>query len=165
MPIFHTCTRCTAGWVCLPIPCLSCRYFTFFFFFFLIENFRFIFYSIFLFFSAAAYYSFQLRALCQYGVGFFTFFYPKASQNTRASFLSTHVWFGIVVFILLMATLCSGLMNKQRLVFKGDNTYSPSMILLNTIGVLVVLGGVAVTYLLSPASTRADMHKYEPVNN
>jgi len=49
----------------------------------------------------------------QWATGFWTFWYPGGSRSGRASLLPWHVFFGIFIYALAIATSVSGLLEKS----------------------------------------------------
>ncbi|NXI50200.1 CY561 protein, partial [Chloroceryle aenea] len=82
------------------------------------------------------------------GCGFFLF--PGASFSLRSRYKAQHVFFGIAVFILSIATCLLGI--TEMLLFKIGASYShfvPEGILANTLGVLLVAFGLVMCYVLT----------------
>ncbi|XP_066061146.1 transmembrane ascorbate-dependent reductase CYB561 [Chamaea fasciata] len=82
------------------------------------------------------------------GCGFFLF--PSASFSLRGWYKPQHIFFGITLFILSIASCLLGI--TEMLLFKISDSYSqfvPEGILANTLGVLLVAFGLVVGYVLT----------------
>ncbi|XP_053821240.1 transmembrane ascorbate-dependent reductase CYB561 [Vidua chalybeata] len=82
------------------------------------------------------------------GCGFFLF--PGASFSLRGWYKPQHIFFGIALFILSIASCLLGI--TEMLLFKISDSYShfvPEGILANTLGVLLVAFGLVVGYVLT----------------
>lgn len=74
-------------------------------------------------------------------LGFVTFLFPGATSATRARFAPWHVLAGVVIFLMLIVTAETGLMEKfifQKLE-KGHEAH-----MVNFIGLLILLFGLCV---------------------
>ncbi|KAK7266744.1 hypothetical protein RIF29_19397 [Crotalaria pallida] len=91
----------------------------------------------------------------QWGAGFATFWYPGGSRNSRASLLPWHVFFGIYIYALAIATAATGLLEKATFLQTHNviSRYSNEALLVNSLGILiVVLGGVVILGLVTPSN-------------
>lgn len=91
----------------------------------------------------------------QWGTGFATFWYPGGSRNSRASLLPWHVFVGIYIYALAVATAVTGILEKATFLQtnKVISRYSVEAILVNALGiVLVVLGGLVILAVVATAS-------------
>lgn len=96
----------------------------------------------------------------QWAAGFSTFWYPGGSRNSRASLLPWHVFFGIYIYALAVATCTTGILEKAT--FLQTNhiilRYSTEALLVNSMGVLiVVLCGLVILAVVSPVSGKGDV--------
>ncbi|XP_019195098.1 PREDICTED: probable transmembrane ascorbate ferrireductase 2 [Ipomoea nil] len=96
----------------------------------------------------------------QWAAGFSTFWYPGGSRNSRASLLPWHVFFGVYIYALAVATCTTGILEK--LTFLQTNhvisRYSTEGLLVNSMGVLiVVLCGLVILAVVSPVSGKGDI--------
>lgn len=98
---------------------------------------------------------FMLYFFYQWGVGFATFWYPGGSRNSRASLLPWHVFFGIYIYALAIATAATGLLEKVTFLQTNKiiSRYSNEAMLVNSVGILIViLGGLVILGLLTPSN-------------
>ncbi|NXK93447.1 CY561 protein, partial [Formicarius rufipectus] len=82
------------------------------------------------------------------GCGFFLF--PGASFSLRGRYKSQHIFFGIALFVLSIASCLLGI--TEMLLFKISDSYShfvPEGVLANTLGVMLVAFGLVVGYVLT----------------
>ncbi|KAH9605831.1 hypothetical protein KSS87_000908 [Heliosperma pusillum] len=89
----------------------------------------------------------------QCAAGFTTFWYPGGSRNNRASLLPWHVFFGVYIYALAIATTVTGFLEKATFLQRSQiiTRYSTEALLVNTMGILtVVLGGWVVLALIAP---------------
>lgn len=97
----------------------------------------------------------------QWALGFVTFWYPGGSRNSRASLLPWHVFLGVYIYVLSVATAVSGLLEKATFL-QGSSIitrYSTEAMLINSIGIfLVILGGLVVLAVITP-TTKNDVHR------
>jgi len=97
----------------------------------------------------------------QWALGFVTFWYPGGSRNSRASLLPWHVFLGVYIYVLSVATAVSGLLEKATFL-QGSSIitrYSTEAMLINSIGIfLVILGGLVVLAVIAP-TTKNDVHR------
>ncbi|KAL5808111.1 hypothetical protein ACOSQ3_028802 [Xanthoceras sorbifolium] len=96
----------------------------------------------------------------QWAAGFATFWYPGGSRNSRAIMLPWHVFFGVYIYALAVATATTGILEK--LTFLQTNhvvsRYSTEALLVNSVGILiVVLGGFVILALVTPVNGKADI--------
>ncbi|XP_068642718.1 transmembrane ascorbate ferrireductase 2-like isoform X2 [Aristolochia californica] len=73
----------------------------------------------------------------QWGLGFATFWYPGGSRNSRAALLPWHVFFGVYIYALAIATAATGILEKLTFLQSG----------------LVILA------LVTPTSGKGDGHR------
>ncbi|KAJ8284473.1 hypothetical protein COCON_G00033230 [Conger conger] len=94
------------------------------------------------------------------GLGFFLF--PGAAPGLRSWYLSLHVFFGLALFALAVATCLLGI--TEKLLFSIMGTYSkfaPEGVLANTLGLLLVGFGVQVGYIVTREEFRRPPHPEE----
>ena len=104
--------------------------------------------------------SFTVIYFGQWAAGFATFWYPGGSRNSRATLLPWHVFFGVYIYALAIATATTGILEK--LTFLQTNRvvsrYSTEAVLVNCMGILiVVLGGFVILALVTPVNGKADI--------
>ncbi|KAF9626076.1 hypothetical protein IFM89_030744 [Coptis chinensis] len=92
----------------------------------------------------------------QWGAGFVTFWYPGGGRNTRTVLLPWHVFFGIYIYALAIATAATGILEKAT--FLQSNKviarYSSEAMLINSLGILtVVLGGFVILVVIAPVAS------------
>ncbi|CAH9118841.1 unnamed protein product [Cuscuta epithymum] len=96
----------------------------------------------------------------QWALGFSTFWYPGGSRNSRASLLPWHVFFGIYIYALAVATCTTGLLEKVTFLQTSHiiSRYSTEALVVNSLGMLiVVLGGLVTLAVASPVNGQADI--------
>ncbi|KAI4387862.1 hypothetical protein MLD38_000253 [Melastoma candidum] len=90
----------------------------------------------------------------QWAVAFAIFWYPGGFPNTRATLLPWHVFFGMSIYALAVATAVTGLLEKATFLQmnKVIGRYSPEALLVNSLGILLVaLGGlVTLATIITP---------------
>ncbi|KAJ8364733.1 hypothetical protein SKAU_G00135640 [Synaphobranchus kaupii] len=94
------------------------------------------------------------------GLGFFLF--PGASPWLRSWYLSLHIFFGLALLALAVATCLLGI--TEKLLFSIMSTYSkfaPEGVLANTLGLLLVGFGVLVGYIVTREEFRRPPHPEE----
>ncbi|GKV16843.1 hypothetical protein SLEP1_g27418 [Rubroshorea leprosula] len=98
----------------------------------------------------------------QWAAGFATFWYPGGSRSSRASLLPWHVFFGVYIYALAVATAITGILEKVTFLQtnKVISRYSMEALLVNSLGILiVVLGGLVVLAIITPLNGKADIHR------
>jgi len=98
----------------------------------------------------------------QWAAGFVTFWYPGGSRNSRATLLSWHVFFGVYIYALAVATCSTGILEKATFLQTNHviSRYSTEALLVNSLGVLiVVLGGFVILAVISPVNGKGDVLK------
>lgn len=96
----------------------------------------------------------------QWVAGFTTFWYPGGSRNSRASLLPWHVFFGIYMYALAIATTVTGILEKLTFLQVNHviSRYSNEALLVNSMGILiVVLGGFVILALIAPANGKVEI--------
>lgn len=95
----------------------------------------------------------------QWGLGFVTFWYPGGSRNSRAALLPWHVFFGVYIYALAVATATTGILEKATFLQTNNiiSRYSTEALLVNSLGILiVVLGGGVILALITPVNVKGD---------
>ncbi|XP_028805829.1 probable transmembrane ascorbate ferrireductase 2 [Neltuma alba] len=95
----------------------------------------------------------------QWAAGFVTFWYPGGSRNSRATLLPWHVFFGIYIYALAIATATTGILEKATFLQtnKVISRYSSEAMLVNSLGILIVaLGGFVVLGTVAPSNEKAN---------
>ncbi|KAG6720318.1 hypothetical protein I3843_03G055200 [Carya illinoinensis] len=98
----------------------------------------------------------------QWAAGFATFWYPGGSRNSRATLLPWHVFFGVYIYALAIATATTGILEKATFLQtnKVISRYSMEAFLVNSLGILiVVLGGFVSLAVVTPANGLVDARK------
>ncbi|MQL98446.1 hypothetical protein Taro_031153 [Colocasia esculenta] len=109
-----------------------------------------------------------LGTICLYAIqwlyGFVTFFFPGGSPAFRRSSLPWHVFFGLFVYVLAIATAELGFLEKLTfLESSGLDKYGSEAFLVNFTALVVLLfGAVVVLVAVSPARV-AEPHGYKPI--
>ncbi|VFQ79540.1 unnamed protein product [Cuscuta campestris] len=96
----------------------------------------------------------------QWALGFYTFWYPGGSRNSRASLLPWHVFFGIYIYALAVTTCTTGLLEKVTFLQTNHiiSRYSTEALLVNSLGMLIaVLGGLVALAVASPVNRQGDI--------
>ncbi|CAA3002478.1 probable transmembrane ascorbate ferrireductase 2 [Olea europaea var. sylvestris] len=96
----------------------------------------------------------------QWAAGFVTFWYPGGSRNSRASLLPWHVFFGVYIYALAIATCTTGILEKATFLQTNNiiSRYSSEALLVNSLGILiVVLGGFVILAVVSPVYGKGDI--------
>ncbi|CAA0814324.1 Probable transmembrane ascorbate ferrireductase 2 [Striga hermonthica] len=96
----------------------------------------------------------------QWGSGFVTFWYPGGSRNSRTSLLPWHVYFGIYIYCLAVATCATGFLEKATFMQMHQiiTRYSKEAMLVNSLGMLVVvLAGFVILGIVSPVYGKGDI--------
>jgi cytochrome b-561 len=91
---------------------------------------------------------------CQYVAGFFCYLFPLTKEHVRILYMPIHIFFGLLGFILAIATCLLGISEKAFFAMP-DGKYGqlPSQALLvNAIGLLTALYGSLVVYLVTEPS-------------
>jgi len=98
----------------------------------------------------------------QWATGFWTFWYPGGSRSGRASLLPWHVFFGIFIYALAIATSVSGLLEKSIFMqsAKMIGRFSTEAMFMNSLGMLlVVLGALVILAIVSPGPGKIDTYR------
>ncbi|GFZ18967.1 cytochrome B561-1 [Actinidia rufa] len=96
----------------------------------------------------------------QWAAGFATFWYPGGSRNSRATLLPWHVFFGVYIYALAVATCTTGILEKATFLQTNQiiSRYSTEALLVNSLGVLiVVLGGFVILAVISPPNGKGEI--------
>ncbi|KAL2504807.1 putative transmembrane ascorbate ferrireductase 2 [Abeliophyllum distichum] len=96
----------------------------------------------------------------QWAAGFVTFWYPGGSRNSRTSLLSWHVYFGVYIYALAVATCTTGILEKATFLQTNNiiSRYSSEALLVNSLGILIViLGGFVILAVVSPVYGKGDV--------
>ncbi|KAK1302728.1 putative transmembrane ascorbate ferrireductase 2 [Acorus calamus] len=75
----------------------------------------------------------------QWGTGFSTFWYPGGSRNIRAGLLPWHVFIGVYIYALAIATAVTGILEKATFLQVNNviARYSTEALLVNSLGILI----------------------------
>ncbi|XP_063043777.1 transmembrane ascorbate-dependent reductase CYB561 [Engraulis encrasicolus] len=100
--------------------------------------------------------------ITQWLLGFLFFLFPGATGWLRGVYLPLHVFFGLVLFALAVATCLLG--TVEKLLFSITDTYSlfvPEGVLANCVGLVVVAYGAVVGYVVTRDDYRRPPHPEE----
>ncbi|KAK1383448.1 putative transmembrane ascorbate ferrireductase 2 [Heracleum sosnowskyi] len=98
----------------------------------------------------------------QWAAGFATFWYPGGSRNSRSSLLPWHVFFGVYIYALAVATCATGILEKATFLQTNHiiSRYSSEALLVNSLGVLLIaLGGFVILAIISPGNGKGEILK------
>ncbi|KAL2528390.1 putative transmembrane ascorbate ferrireductase 2 [Forsythia ovata] len=96
----------------------------------------------------------------QWAAGFVTFWYPGGSRDSRTFLLSWHVYFGVYIYALAVATCTTGILEKATFLQTNNviSRYSSEALLVNFLGILIViLGGFVILAVVSPVYGKGDV--------
>lgn len=102
----------------------------------------------------------HIFSFAQWATGFVTFWYPGGSRNSRSSLLPWHVFFGVYIYALAVATCATGILEKATFLQTNHiiSRYSSEAILVNSLGVLLIaLGGVVILAIISPGNGKGEI--------
>ncbi|CAA7410330.1 unnamed protein product [Spirodela intermedia] len=89
----------------------------------------------------------------QWALAFATFWYPGGSRSSRVFLLPWHVFLGVYIYALGIATAVTGILEKATFLQSNReiSRYSSEAFLVNLLGILlVVLGGFVVLAVITP---------------
>ncbi|XP_052195836.1 transmembrane ascorbate ferrireductase 2 [Diospyros lotus] len=95
----------------------------------------------------------------QWVAGFVTFWYPGGSGNSRTRLMPWHVFFGVYIYALAVATCTTGILEKATFLQTNQviSRYSTEALLVNCLGVLIVfLGAFVILAVVSPVNGKRD---------
>jgi cytochrome b-561 len=98
----------------------------------------------------------------QWATGFYTFWYPGGSRSGRASLLPWHVFFGLFLYVLAIATSVSGLLEKSIFMqsAKMIGRFSTEAMFMNSLGMLLVLlGALVILAVVTPGVGKIDTYR------
>ncbi|XP_010262598.1 PREDICTED: probable transmembrane ascorbate ferrireductase 2 [Nelumbo nucifera] len=98
----------------------------------------------------------------QWAAGFATFWYPGGGRNSRAALLPWHVFFGVYIYALAVATATTGILEKATFLQTNQviTRYSTEALLVNTLGILiVVMGGFVILAVITPTISKGDAYR------
>lgn len=98
----------------------------------------------------------------QWAAGFWTFWYPGGSRSGRAFLLPWHVFFGIFIYVLAIATSVTGLLEKSIFMqsAKMIERFSTEAMFMNSLGMLLVLlSGLVILAIVSPGPSKIDTYR------
>lgn len=96
----------------------------------------------------------------QWAGGFTTFWYPGGSRSSRAFLLPWHVFLGVYIYALAIATTVTGILEKVTFLQTNHiiSRYSTEALLVNSMGILiVVLGGFVILALVAPLNGKGEI--------
>ncbi|KAJ0967199.1 hypothetical protein J5N97_024116 [Dioscorea zingiberensis] len=111
-----------------------------------------------------------LGTICLYGIqwifGFVTFFYPGGSVALRRDALPWHGLFGVLVYILALASAELGFLEKLTfLQNSGLLKYGTEAFLVNFTALVVILLGASVVISASAPAHSEDPHSYSTISD
>ncbi|XP_077978217.1 transmembrane ascorbate-dependent reductase CYB561-like isoform X1 [Glandiceps talaboti] len=95
-------------------------------------------------------------------IGCLSFLFPGLPQSLRSSYLPTHVFFGVFIFFMAVATALMGI--TEKLLFSLDEKYHDlplTALLGNAAGVCLVVFAMLVTWVVLNSSWK----RHEPIVN
>ncbi|CAD6244959.1 unnamed protein product [Miscanthus lutarioriparius] len=98
----------------------------------------------------------------QWAAGFWTFWYPGGSRSGRAFLLPWHVFFGIFIYVLAIATSVTGLLEKSIFMqsAKMIERFSTEAMFMNSLAMLLVLlSGLVILAIVSPGPSKIDTYR------
>ncbi|KAH7295790.1 hypothetical protein KP509_27G066100 [Ceratopteris richardii] len=101
----------------------------------------------------------------QWVIGFITFFFPGLAQSSRAAVLPWHVFFGMFVYGLALATSELGFLEKLTFLQQGGTIarFSTEAMLVNALGLIVMLLGICVVIAAILPVDQAAPDDYSPI--
>ncbi|KAG8177173.1 hypothetical protein JTE90_021764 [Oedothorax gibbosus] len=92
----------------------------------------------------------------QYVCGFVAFLFPGLTKLWRTKYLPLHVFFGLAIFVMVVAAALMGI--TEKLAFPGDYYKSPpTAVLGNLLGVCLIAFGLMIVYLVANPTYRRRM--------
>ncbi|XP_069191315.1 transmembrane ascorbate-dependent reductase CYB561 isoform X5 [Procambarus clarkii] len=91
---------------------------------------------------------------CQWLVGLLTFLFPGLRPSVRAAYLPLHQFFGLFIFVGAVASCLLGLTEKAIFAVKDYSSLSSEGILINVTGLVLIIFGGLVVYLISQPKFR-----------
>ncbi|RZF47236.1 hypothetical protein LSTR_LSTR004945 [Laodelphax striatellus] len=85
----------------------------------------------------------------QWALGLVAFLFPGLSAPIRAAMMPYHIYFGLTAFALAIATCLMGLTEKVFFVVKNYASLPGEGVLVNIIGLLFVIFGILVVYMVT----------------
>ncbi|XP_044434987.1 transmembrane ascorbate ferrireductase 2 isoform X2 [Triticum aestivum] len=98
----------------------------------------------------------------QWAAGFLTFWYPGGSRSDRASLLPWHVFLGVFLYVLAIATSVTGLLEKSIFMqsAKMIGRFSTEAMLMNSLGMmLILLGALVILAIFNPGAGKIDTYR------
>ncbi|XP_048538943.1 transmembrane ascorbate ferrireductase 2 [Triticum urartu] len=98
----------------------------------------------------------------QWAAGFLTFWYPGGSRSNRASLLPWHVFLGVFLYVLAIATSVTGLLEKSIFMqsAKMIGRFSTEAMLMNSLGMmLILLGALVILAIFNPGAGKIDTYR------
>ncbi|XP_062106342.1 transmembrane ascorbate ferrireductase 2 [Humulus lupulus] len=95
----------------------------------------------------------------QWAAGFVTFWYPGGDASSRASLQPWHVFLGVYIYALAIATVTTGILEKLTFlqISQVISRYSTEAMLVNSLGILVVaLGGIVILAVITSTNEKVD---------
>ncbi|KAL6901012.1 hypothetical protein ACP4OV_005688 [Aristida adscensionis] len=97
-----------------------------------------------------------------WATGFWTFWYPGGSRTGRASLLPWHVFFGLFIYVLAIATSVTGLLEKSIFMqsAKMIGRFSTEALFMNSLGMLLVLlSALVILAIVTPGIGKIDTYR------
>ncbi|XP_031431141.1 transmembrane ascorbate-dependent reductase CYB561 [Clupea harengus] len=100
--------------------------------------------------------------IAQWLMGFSFFLFPGATAWLRRAYLPLHVFFGLALFGLAVATCLLGIMEKLLLsISETYSEFAPEGVLANTLGIVLLAFGVLVGYVVTRDEFKRPPHPEE----
>ncbi|KAH7405116.1 hypothetical protein KP509_15G057100 [Ceratopteris richardii] len=101
----------------------------------------------------------------QWLIGFVTFFFPGLALSSRAAVLPWHVFFGLFIYGLTLATTELGFLEKLTFLQQGGTItrFSAEAMFVNVLGLIVVLLGASVVFAAVIPVPQASGDDYTPI--
>ncbi|KAJ7523653.1 hypothetical protein O6H91_18G057100 [Diphasiastrum complanatum] len=97
----------------------------------------------------------------QWLIGFVTFWYPGAANNTRSALKPWHIFFGLFIYGLALATAESGILEKLTFLQSSSviGKYGSEAMIANSLGLtLVLLGAFVFAAAVIPVDSPSDAY-------
>lgn len=92
----------------------------------------------------------------QWIFGFSSFLLPNMSQQWKQNLMPFHVFFGMAIFCLALASSLTGLTEKAFFVLKSNYATSPEGVLINSLGLVLISFVMLIIYIAS----RSEYKRY-----
>ncbi|KAG7163624.1 transmembrane ascorbate-dependent reductase CYB561-like isoform X2 [Homarus americanus] len=86
---------------------------------------------------------------CQWVIGLLTFLFPGLRPSVRAAYLPVHQFFGLFIFVGAVSSCLLGFTEKAIFSVKNYSSLPPEGVLINVTGLVLIMFGGLVVYLVS----------------